>query len=686
MAVLMATLLAGALGVGEQPTITGISPTRIGPLGGASIIVSFAADQGPRLRPVRERRLRSTDSGIARGLAQVRVGGVLCEHDPAHSTPSGSQIACLAPQMPPGSYAVTVHSHDDVDAISTSPQGASCTSCVITYAHDLVVNASLELHSMQSNAYAKQLSTVDVATGDSVFLLLEGAHELVDPSQLSVHFGQPKPASVVAGALPRAHLTMSPTAAPTWPDEYYTVLRPLQDDGARGRWTLQTRIPATLRAGEHMMEVHIERPSPTHPCAHGRASFSNGFEARMPATVHSGTVPSIGTSRTSIVAETSHLKIRVHPVIERLSTHRAGLNGGTILTISGGGFSQTAAHNHVVMQASGVGGATLCDVIMADAHRIVCVLSTPLQAGDKASEGAATPARQTGTRLAHGAGTEPFVPVDNAPMPTDPAMWQVSRLNASRAADCLKSLGHDAPALLDRLIACSQAVKRGEGAKIARAANAAILVRPGEATLDRHEGGPAVQPLGVDPDVPQPLATNGVDSVPVRHEMQWPSVHPLGIDDSSFRQDAFVASSIATLRVPVRGVYSFRLLCGKLHSENLCESTLRVSQHVALHTNPTQSFEVERRALDNPDVSRSSERAFQPESPDDVVDLMAATPMPLALDPEREYELRVRFAHLEHGDHIRLAVNVSTLAHPCLVTVNQARGKLPAPLMMRRPS
>lgn len=462
----------------------------------------------------------------------MRIGGVPCEHEPSQSNPMGSSLACIAPLMPAGKHAVTVHERD-VEGFSTT--GATCASCWLTYFDSLVVDGSLEL-TPGAAAGPNGVAEIAVVAGDSVLLSLTGANHLADASQLSVSFGHGATAKIS-------------------PQDYHTTLRPVE--GEPGAWQLRVRVPKSLPAGAHEMEVRIERAGLDDNTAHGRVRF-----APEPSLGEKGEKPrhALAAAAAGLALDVAddRIVIRVVPSIERISSSGSGANGGAALTIWGSGFSGDAVENAVLL--TGSAGTAPCEVSAADNHRMVC---------------------RVGAASADGA-VPPLAP---APDSSSPPLIRLRPLNISRARTCLHELpGADVD--IDNLRACS-----GGGAE------------------DETE-----------------------ELIILRHELEWPVAHPLSIDDSAFRHDSFVATTFAEMRVPVAATYSFRLVCDSNGRSRLCDGSLRL-----------------------PGDGGAS-------SGDGVVELSDTSARPLALLPGVAYGLTLRFAHIEHGESLRLAVNVSRKA------------------------
>jgi len=573
----------------------GVSPSELGLFGGTTLVLVFAPGDEPKLPAAAHRRsLLSAGAAPTRGLAEVRVGGVLCAHDPTHSTPSGCSLSCTAPAMPEGSYAVTVYEHGGANAV-----GATCTHCRIAYTRNLVANASLALTPFLVSGTESGSGVVEAVThngvldavgGDSVHLSISGANHLFDPSQLSILFTTPTSLHSSSSSPSPAP---TPTAAPVKPNDYHTVLR---RSAAAGLWDLRVRVPQTLSAGEHVMQLRVDRSDPAETAAHGYLRLTDR--------------PSAPDGRDASNSE-HQLRFRVHPSIERLSVSSGGAHGGVPLTISGSAFSPVPAENDVLVQTPG--GVARCDVVQAESHRVVCVIgevqspakeqgNTPSKTELKSNS---LPAHPSSARLAH------------------PALLRLHPLDAPRALSCLSTLQlplrttpQSPPSTnklsIDALLACSQAA--------------------------------AHETISGSPLIPEPALPS---TVPLRHELEWPALHPLGLDDDAFRHDAFLASSVATLRVPLDGLYSFKLHCDRLHATSLCEASLSEIP-----------------------APRAASSFRQP-----TVDLTASDPAVLPLRAGAAYELRLKFVHLEHGDHVRLSVNITTpsveIPNPTTTTNNK---------------
>jgi len=179
--------------------------------------------------------------------------------------------------MPAGTYKVTVHelgisAADDVGDV------VSCDGCFLTYAHHLVVNASLELtplgiRTLQPSKHADQgtfsdaESALDAVAGDSILLTLSGADLLHDSAQVGIYFTHVPNAQ--AGSTGMSADPGPVTTARIRPNDYHTVLSRSSDDS----WMLRVRVPHTLCAGEHAMLICIERAVPTESSAHGCVQF-----------------------------------------------------------------------------------------------------------------------------------------------------------------------------------------------------------------------------------------------------------------------------------------------------------------------------------------------------------------------------------------------------------------------------
>ncbi|EOD07184.1 hypothetical protein EMIHUDRAFT_198514 [Emiliania huxleyi CCMP1516] len=482
--------------VAASPQILGVSPSEVGLHGGTTLIVRVRGLQKPG----------GDAASAARGLAEIRVGGVPCVHDPSHSNPAGTSVACVAPPMAdPGSHAVTLHQTTE----ENKPTTTGCPGCRLSYSPLLTVNASFELTSRGPLASSAP-ATAEAVAGDSLFVTLSGVDGDLARSQVTVVF-----AAVGPDGQP-----VSGGAAPVRPNDYHTVLR--RAESSAGEWHLRVRVPRSLVAGWHKMEVRVERRGPSEAAAHGRVRWGGGATAAL---------------------------LRVHPVVDRVSASRSGLNGGALLTVSGSGFSAVASENE--LSVGGAHAAAACEVVEADSHRLVCRLAeaaTPSQVGNPEEE----------TVFA------------------SPATWAVAPLEASLLLPCLPR-----SVTIDALQACAG----GDGVE--------------EATR-----------------------------LPLRHELDFPSDKPLALDDGAFRHDAFVATMDASITPPLDGSYAFALDCGRLHSPRFCEAAL---------------------ILGGDDGDATAE----------VIDLAAGPSPPVELSAGRRYELRLRFAHVEHGERLRLAVNVT---------------------------
>ena len=312
----------------------GVSPSEVGLHGGTTLIVRVRGLQKPG----------GDAASAARGLAEIRVGGVPCVHDPSHSNPAGTSVACVAPPMAdPGSHAVTLHQTTEENKSTTT----GCPGCRLSYSPLLTVNASFELTSRGPLASSAP-ATAEAVAGDSLFVTLSGVDGDLARSQVTVVF-----AAVGPDGQP-----VSGGAAPVRPNDYHTVLR--RAESSAGEWHLRVRVPRSLVAGWHKMEVRVERRGPSEAAAHGRVRWGGGATAAL---------------------------LRVHPVVDRVSASRSGLNGGALLTVSGSGFSAVASENE--LSVGGAHAAAACEVVEADSHRLVCRLAeaaTPSQVGNPEEE------------------------------------------------------------------------------------------------------------------------------------------------------------------------------------------------------------------------------------------------------------------------------------------------------------